>query len=179
MAEAAAGGRLFVLPTTRLEAVALIVDLLQEWLRRFCNAPPWRMVLGHISTSISTARPSTGAEAGLLVPRRVRRRACPSLDGCGGGPARPSTGAGAGLLVPRRVRRRACPSLDGCGGGSRAGLPVPRRVRMRLSGGPARLSRPRYERISQHFLALSVTCMLATFIDAVSHALSVCVRQCQ
>ena len=51
LAAAAQGSATFVLPTKRLQAVAIIVDLLKEWLVRFRNAPPFELVLGHIAST--------------------------------------------------------------------------------------------------------------------------------
>jgi hypothetical protein len=48
---ASSGGQAFVLPTDRSQSVALIVELLQEWLKRFRNAPPLELVLGHFASS--------------------------------------------------------------------------------------------------------------------------------
>jgi hypothetical protein len=50
-AAASSGGQAFVLPTDRSQSVALIVELLQEWLKRFRNAPPVELVLGHFASS--------------------------------------------------------------------------------------------------------------------------------
>jgi hypothetical protein len=104
-----------------------------------------------------SARPSTGAEVGLLVldgpttdavvclldTRLVPRRTCSFLDCNGGGPARSS-----------KEWRRVCSSLDGCVGGlahsstargAEAGLLLRQRGRGRAwvlgcGGGPARPS---------------------------------------
>jgi hypothetical protein len=51
LAAAANSSATFVLPTERLQAGAIIVDLLKEWLVRFRNAPPFELVLGHIAST--------------------------------------------------------------------------------------------------------------------------------
>jgi hypothetical protein len=63
LAAAAKVGATFVFPTERLQAVAIIVDLLQEWLVRFLNALPFELVLGHIASTTQSNIVQIGALA--------------------------------------------------------------------------------------------------------------------
>ena len=59
--------------------------------------------------------PSTGVVAGLLLLRRVRRRAYMFIDGCGGGLACLSMDVKAGLLVSRRPAMPGAEAMPYCG----------------------------------------------------------------